>query len=125
MLRDMKKLGIIAVAGLLVLTGCSAEDSRLADAQEECSGKNGSGMRLADDGTTLIFDMKGEEDTSGGSEFNLACVLNELNTPERITTHMSQTTSLDGRQTAEWDDFEVSWSYHPKRGLDAVFVVTR
>lgn len=120
----MRKLGMAAISavGVLLLAGC-AGSSRFVDAAESCSAEKGSGITVTDNDQTLVFDMKGDEDTSGGDMLELACVLIALEAPDRVTTHMSQTTSMDGRQSADWDDIEVQWSYHPNRGLDAVFVL--
>jgi|SRR5699024_1019954 len=78
------------------------------------------GVNVQDDGVTLVFDHEGEDDFAGGDLEDIMCVFTELDMPSRIRTHMSQTTSMDGRQTASWDNLEVQWSYHPDRGLDGM-----
>ena len=53
----------------------------------------------------------------------LYCVIEALNTPESAVSHFGQTTSLNGRQTESWGGITMSWSYHPDRGLDAVYTI--
>ncbi|HIZ36162.1 MAG TPA: hypothetical protein H9815_10315 [Candidatus Ruania gallistercoris] len=93
----------------------------LTDAAEACGSPDG--VTIEDDGTTLAFDHRGEDDYSGGDFTGIMCVFTELGMPSRISTHMNQTTSLDGRQTASWDGWEIQWSYHPDRGMDGVVTV--
>lgn len=84
-----------------------------------------SGIEVADEGGTLTFDHEGEEDFGGADILDIGCVLGSLGMPERVATHMNQTTSMDGRQTETWDQFEIQWSYHPDRGMDGVVSLTQ
>jgi hypothetical protein len=95
----------------------------LTDASETCGTTHVSGMKLADGGTSLTFDMKGEEDTRGADLTTIMCVFDELKMPSAVLSHIEQTTSMDGRQSETWDNLTVSWSYHPDRGLDGVLTV--
>ncbi len=81
------------------------------------------GIDLTDEGYTLIIESKGEGDLNGASTGDVACVLNLLETPSSVISHIDQTTSMDGRQTEQWDDYEMQWSYHPDRGLDGLIKV--
>ena len=77
-----------------------------------------------DGGLSLTIDNKGKEDYLGGlATTAMMCIFNDLNIPTAVTAHMQQTTSMDGRQTEAWDSIEVSWSYHPDRGMDSVVSV--
>lgn len=120
----MKKLGTATalIGALLLLTGCGAQDARLQSAADECDSDGDTGVTVGDGGATLIFDMRGDEDTEGGSYLTLVCLLHVLDAPDRVTNHMGQTTSQDGRQSDTWDGITASWSYHPDRGLDGMFV---
>ena len=80
-------------------------------------------MTIQDDGATLTFDHRGEDEYTGGDIADIMCVFGELDMPSRISTHMGQTTSMDGRQSATWDDLEIQWSYHPDRGMDGMITV--
>lgn len=93
----------------------------LADAAQACGSPDG--VTVEDNGTTLAFNHRGEDEYSGGDITEIVCVFTELEMPTRISTHMSQTTSMDGRQTASWDGWEVQWSYHPDRGMDGIVTV--
>lgn len=78
---------------------------------------------VSDGNRTLTIDNEGQDDFGGLSSLELWCIIEELKTPTAVVSHMEQTTSLDGRQTESWDNIEVSWSYHPDRGMDAVFTI--
>jgi len=51
----------------------------------------------------------------------MTCVLEETDATDAIMSQVEQTNSLMGRQDVEWDDFTLSWSYHPDSGASAVF----
>ncbi len=77
-----------------------------------------------DHGLSLTIDNKGDEDYLGGlSTKAMMCIFDRLEAPTAVIAHMQQTTSMDGRQTEAWDNIEVSWSYHPDRGMDSVVTV--
>lgn len=122
----MKTIGGIALAGVLALalSGCSAGDSRLQDAYDECAGDTDHGLSVEDGGQTLVFDMKGDDEATGGQFAHLACVLHVLKAPARVTSLMDSTRALDGRQTADWDGIEATWWYHPDSGLDVILTTS-
>ncbi len=95
----------------------------LTDAADACGTNHVYGTTLADGGTSLTFDMRGEEDARGADIATIMCVFDELKMPSAVLSHIKQTTSMDGRQTETWDNITVSWSYHPDRGLDGVLTV--
>jgi hypothetical protein len=112
-------LGGVALA-IVALVGYNAmanSETRLEAARFECS----AGV-LGDSGKTMTLDMVGEDGPSSGLyEFSdVACVLVELGVPDSVYEKMMSTTSLDGRQTDDWDGIEASWKYHPDNGLDIV-----
>jgi hypothetical protein len=80
---------------------------------------------LADHGRTLSFDTEGEEDTSGDSVVDVACVLLFLKAPSYVITQIDNTRALDGMQRARWGPFRASWTYHPDNGLNIVIYVPR
>lgn len=123
-------LGIAVMAGAGAVQGVIgrlAEDNAraalLPDALEACGAEGTTGLDLVDEGMSLSFDMKGGDDATGASLLDIVCVFTELEMPSRISSHMDQTTSLDGRQSETWDGVTVSWSYHPDRGMDGVLTV--
>jgi hypothetical protein len=129
MIRSTKFIGVIVV--LIVLAACGGEDRhveiasptplRLEQAYRACELDSESRVTLEDEGTSIISD--GPPEGGGKLDENLtavACVLDELNVPDYITSQMDHTTSLMGLQEAEWDGIEASWSYHPDNGFDLV-----
>lgn len=48
-----------------------------------------------------------------------------LELPDSLETKMGQTRSIDGRQTEEYDNVTVSWTYHPDKGLEVLYEKTR
>lgn len=119
-------VGVLVAVLLFVLfagggPGNSAAVKKLTAAYEECGSPKG--IELRDDGRTLVFDHKGEEDSSGADLLSILCVFSELDMPSSVSGHVDQTTAMDGRQTEAWDSYEIQWSYHPDRGLDGVLKV--
>lgn len=119
---------LVGIGGTLAVQSVSAAgpdeaaaDTRLEDAKLECN--PASGVELGDDGRTLTIDVKGKEDAYGADYEDLACILNELDVPSRVSSHLGQTTSMDGRQTESWDGVTAAWSYHPDRGSDMVITL--
>jgi len=52
------------------------------------------------------------------------CILDALGAPTGTVERMRQTRALDGTQQEEWDNYKVTWTFHPDQGLDAVFSYT-
>jgi hypothetical protein len=76
---------------------------------------------LADNDHTMIIDSQGEDYDSGDASFDdLTCVLRELDVPASVIAQMEQTRALDGMQSADWNGFTASWTYHPDNGLDLI-----
>lgn len=111
-----------AIATEAVLESEAARlDGLLTSAFESCGGPEG--IEVTDAGRTMLFDVEGDDEYSGASIDDLACMLFDLDIPDSTIANMEQTTSMDGRQSDEWDDFGITWSYHPDRGLDGVITV--
>lgn len=92
-------------------------ESVLSAAADACAIPGG-----ADDGgASLILDLGGTDLGSGELiDRHLECVLNQLERPEAVWASIMSTRALDGRQTADWDGIEASWTYHPDTGLDLI-----
>ena len=103
--------------------GSSAAQAVLTEAVSTCELAGAPGIQLGDGGTTLTFDMQGEDESSGAGYLDIACIFAALEMPSNVSSHMDQTTSMDGRQAESWDDIAISWSYHPDRGLDGVLTM--
>lgn len=126
--------GLVVGAGVAaaVITGVAAADERaaneaavavLGDAVDACDVRGASGFVLGDGGLSLTIDNKGEDDVVGADFLDIGCVFGALEMPESVSSHVGQTTSMDGRQAAAWGDLEFQWSYHPDRGMDGVITV--
>lgn len=60
--------------------------------------------------------------TVGERDQSIIKTLNErLNLPESLTEKMSQTRAIDGRLTEQIGDLEISWTYSPESGLEAIY----
>ncbi len=116
-------LGVALTVGVTSVRAGAAESALFTEAVEACVEDSAYGVELADEGRSITFDMKGEDDLIGAEMSDIACVFAELDIPTAVSSHISQTTSMDGRQTETWDNITVSWSYHPDRGLDGVLTV--
>jgi hypothetical protein len=75
---------------------------------------------IADGDMTIIMDTGGEKSSVGDSFTGIVCTLDFLRAPSAIRSEIEHTRALDGRQTATWDHFEASWTYHPDSGLDLI-----
>ena len=52
------------------------------------------------------------------------CLADGLAMPERVRSHVEQTSALDGLQEDEWGIYSARWSYHPDTGLDFTAWIT-
>ena len=101
----------------------AAKRAVLTGAVSACKLTAAPGIQLGDGGTTLTFDVKGDKELTGASYKDVACIFSALKMPSSVSSHVQQTTSLDGRQQEKWAGITMAWSYHPDRGLDGVFTV--
>lgn len=97
----------------------------LTDAVRECGLTNQEGIELGDEGQSLTMDSEGTDDylSEGADEAQIGCVLRALDMPDAVESRMNNTRALDGRQSAEWDEFAASWSYHPDTGTNVVIEI--
>lgn len=79
---------------------------------------------VAADGSYLLIDTNprdyddySDDDAVKGLYYAIV----SLGLPDSLIQKMSSTRALDGRQSEEYDDLEVSWSYHPDKGLEVLF----
>lgn len=103
-----------------------AEESKaslLTDALDHCGVEESADAELGDGGMTLTVNDRGEDDFGGLGTDKAWCIVKALKPPAAVTSHIEQTTSMDGRQTESWGDVAISWSYHPDRGFDYILTV--
>lgn len=117
-------IGAALLGAITTARDSAARSDVLSEVVEACDLTAAPGINLADEGRSITFDMKGEEDTSGADLPDITCLFSQLDMTSAVLSHIDQTTSMDGRQTETWKTFSVSWSYHPDRGLDGVLTVT-
>ena len=115
---------LLGVGGFFIFSSMTA-DARFSEALTLCEALDASGVTFAEDGQSLNFDDKGEDDLFGGDFSDLKCIIEELNAPSTVLARMYQTTSSMGVQDAEWDGISISWTYHPDRGMDANFEIIK
>jgi hypothetical protein len=102
-----------------------AEAARLATfrtALASCDARSGgdTGIDILDDGEAIELTGAGKSLFSGLQADVVFCVLDEIDAPAALKSKMQSTRALDGRQSDDWDGFEVSWSYHPDDGLNVL-----
>ena len=114
---------LVVVLGLVFFVVGGKSDARLSNAVASCGLEVASGITFAEDGQSLVFDGKGEEDYTGGEFSDVECLLSGVEAPSTVWAQMLQTSSADGQQEFEFDGISVSWGYHPNSGLDTTFVI--
>lgn len=89
---------------------------KLKNAIDDCESD---GTTLSSDGESIIVNAKNGYDYT--SDVDIVTIIAALGLPDSLGEEMASTNALMGRQTETYDDYEVSWSYHPDNGLDAIF----
>ena len=84
-----------------------------------CSKCSSSGTTMASDEKSIIVDSTDQYDYL--SLLDIQTIINELELPSSLYDEMCYTNALMGRQVETYEYYEVSWSYHPDNGLDAIF----
>lgn len=128
---------LVMTVTLLLLVGCGGDPdgpeptepqaTALEDAADVC-GKRRVGNLLGelhwasrhilveDEGQTVIV--------HGGDQFSTQevgfCLLDKLDAPASTMGKVEGTTAMMGRLTDTFDDYELTWSYHPDSGLDMI-----
>ncbi|MGG5171404.1 hypothetical protein ACQR35_04360 [Pseudarthrobacter sp. J1738] len=115
----------VLVAGIAGVIATSTVSTVLPDAVKSCNLTDQSGVSLGDKNTSLSVDTKGQDDSDGASIADYACIVKALHTPDAVIEQMDSTSSLQGRQTAEWDGLEASWTYHPDSGVKLIVTLAK
>jgi len=111
-----------AAAGISAASADTSKSTQFADAVTSCDA-NPNWAVVGDEGRSLTIENKGDEDGFGVSTDQLFCIVDALGAPQAVTSHMGQTTSMDGRQTESWGDITLTFSYHPDRGMDSILTL--
>lgn len=110
------------VVGAVLLMGAKCEQAdgggsaSLAGAKKACG--NSKYVQISDGGRTLEMDGQGRKDADGAPQPLMACVFDELDTPQSVLNHINRTSAMSGDQTDAWGKYRAGWVYHPDRGLD-------
>ena len=81
---------------------------------------------IATDGSYLNIDTNpsDKDDYMDYAAYIAITSINEaLELPESVLNRMNQTRSMDGIQTYSTDDLDISWTYHPNRGLEVNYTL--
>lgn len=113
-------LATVLVGAIGAAIASVSESKVLAEAIDACGGTGKAGLSLGDGGKSLSLDTEGTDDVTGASIGDLTCVLDALKTPDSVQAQMDSTSSMQGRQTAEWDGLKASWTYHPDSGFKLI-----
>lgn len=127
--KKKKKIGliivvlvIVAIIAIVVLGGGGKEDFN--DMFGAYSGK--AWCDIAGDGSWMKLDTNPNnlDDSFDRDAYNaVKSALTKLGFPSVVLEQMGETRSIDGRQSASSSDgsYTVSWTYHPDKGLEALF----
>lgn len=81
---------------------------------------------IASDGTWMKIDTNPydiDDYTSTTAYYKLQSINSDLGFSSAVFEEMGETRSIDGRQSASSDKYEVSWTYHPDQGLEVMYKV--
>lgn len=120
--NTLKKYGVIGGGAVIAIAVGffvfqALPNSTFSNASEACFASGDSGLTIDDDGRSMYLNGEGE-DSTGMDVFSQVCILEELNVPDSVFGRINNTNSTMGVQEAQWDNFEMSWTYHPDNGLD-------
>lgn len=110
---------VIAAVAVCVLLDDKAKGPDLQAIYDEYCSTSFASVAL--DGSYLSVDTNPSDldDHTNYEAYNAIKKINEaLGFPESVLYKMNQTRSLDGIQTYSNTNLEVSWTYHPNRGLE-------
>ena len=75
--------------------------------------------KMATDKKSITVDSFGKYDLA--SLMDVETIISTLELPDSLYDEMCATNALMGRQRETYDNFDISWSYHPDSGLDVIF----
>lgn len=81
---------------------------------------------IASDGSYLNIDTNPSDKddyTDYEAYLSIVAVNEALELPESVINRMNQTRSLDGIQTYSTDELDISWTYHPDKGLEVIYAL--
>ncbi len=124
-LKQLSIIGTIVVIAVIIIAVSMSSKLDLHDIYDEVSA-NSAYCEVTSDGSTLIIDTNPNDIDDYFSYTAFQCVKDvnkALGFTDALFTKMGQTRALDGTQFDENDKIEVSWTYHPNKGLYVVYSV--
>ena len=121
----MKKIVLLSMA-TLVMFGLASCGNNTSFKKKFADIENNVGVEIADDDSYIRLDTN-PNDIDNGTLYasnvldDIHKVNKELGFPESLNKKLENTTSLDGTQTQENQNFKASWSYHPDKGLEIMY----
>ena len=79
---------------------------------------------VASDGSYLSIDTNPsdiDDYTDYAAYLSLYLINDELGLPDSLMEDMGHTSSIDGKQTEEFENVTVTWKYHPDNGLEVTY----
>ena len=128
-----KKLCILVAAAVVVFAAivvliiclCGGGKKNFRDMYADLARNNW--CEIGKDGSWMSLDTNpdNEDDYFGVDSIEamdaIEKVNRELGFNDSVAQEMQQTRSIDGRQSASNDDYEITWSYHPDNGLEVLY----
>lgn len=111
---------IVAVAAGVTIAVVAARPTDLQASVSACDLTGSEYVEVGDGGHTVTLDGESEDGGDGLPVSKEACVLREMKVSTAALAQMESTTSLQGRQAADWADVHATWTYHPSNGLDLI-----
>ena len=116
---------LIAAIVVLIICLCGGGKKNFRDMYADLArnnwceiGKDGSGM-------SLDTNPDNEDDYFGVDSIEAMDAIEKVNRDlgfnDSVAQEMQQTRSIDGRQSASNDDYEITWSDHPDNGLEVLY----
>lgn len=124
---------LIGTTGALIailVSGCGGEAQSatptespkpdIVKARISCNLEGEQYAKLGDGGYTITLQGNPKYQSDRLAASDIACVLDAINTPDRVIERMDSTRAMDGMQEAEWDNYSASWTYHPDDGAKII-----
>ena len=116
---------VVAAIVVLIICLCGGGKKNFRDMYADLAGNNW--CEIGKDGSWMSLDTNpdNEDDYFGVDSIEamdaIEKVNRELGFNDSVAQEMQQTRSIDGRQSASNDDYEITWSYHPDNGLEVLY----
>ncbi|CCW11109.1 hypothetical protein QLG13_08510 [Rhodococcus aetherivorans] len=108
----MKKVLVMTSAALLLAACGGSDNDRLtAKSVAETCDSESTYLELSSDEKTIEYNFRAGSETT---EAIYHCLLEETGAPSSVDFRFMETRPIDGTQTADWDGWEMLWSYTGK-----------